>query len=192
MSAGGRDESNQIDPIRANQDARKLYRAGEQRLGTGEEFCTTFLIIVIDEAQFSAIIAAQNFSQLRLVFDEYQKITGRSIEQAINNEFSGDIRDGLLAIIKAIRNRPAYFAELLHASMSGLGTRDTDLVRIIGTHFSFPRVDIIIVLVTRSEVDLADIRNEYHRIYGKSLEQAIAGDCSGSYKAGLIALVKGN
>lgn len=90
-------------------------------------------------------MAQQNFLQLRLVFDEYQKATGHSIEQAINNEFSGDIRDGHLALIKAIRNRPAFFAELLYNSMKGMGTRDTDLIRII---------------VTRSEVDLADIRQE--------------------------------
>ncbi|KAI6176548.1 Annexin [Aphelenchoides bicaudatus] len=164
MCAGGRDESGHTDPLKANQDARQLYRAGEQRLGT-------------DEAQFSAIIAVQNFNQLRLVFDEYQKVTGHSIEQAINAEFSGDIRDGLLAIIKAVRNRAGYFAELLNASMAGLGTRDTDLIRII---------------VTRSEVDLADIRNAYQQIYGKSLESAVAGDCSGAYKDGLIALIKGN
>lgn len=122
-------------------------------------------------------MAQQNFLQLRLVFDEYQKVSNHSIEQAINNEFSGDIKDGLLAIVKSIRNRPAYFAELLYNAMRGMGTRDTDLIRII---------------VTRAEVDLADIRNEYQRMYGTSLEQAIAGDCSGSYKEGLIALVKGN
>ncbi|KAI6214669.1 Annexin [Aphelenchoides besseyi] len=158
MCAGGRDESGRTDQLKANQDARSLYRAGEQRLGT-------------DEAQFNAILAAQNFVQLRLVFDEYQKVTGHSIEQAVQNEFSGDIRDGLLSIIKSVRNRGAYFAELLHDSMKGLGTRDTDLVRII---------------VTRSEIDLGDIRNEYHRMFGQSLEQAISSDCSGAYK-GIVA-----
>ncbi|KAI6225294.1 Annexin [Aphelenchoides fujianensis] len=165
MCAGGRDESGRTDQLKANQDARSLYRAGEQRLGT-------------DEAQFNAILAAQNFHQLRLVFDEYKNTTGgHTIEQAVQTEFSGDIRDGLLAIIKCVRNRAAYFAELLNDSMKGLGTRDTDLIRII---------------VTRSEVDLGDIRNEFQKIYGKSLESAIAGDCSGAYKDGLIALVKGN
>ncbi|CAD5215394.1 unnamed protein product [Bursaphelenchus okinawaensis] len=164
LCTGARDESNQTDPLRANQDARKLYKAGEQRLGT-------------DESCFNAILASQNFAQLRIVFDEYQKTCGHSIEQAIASEFSGDIKDGLEAVIKSIRNRPGYFAELLYNSMKGLGTRDGDLIRII---------------VTRSEIDLADIRNEYQRIYGKSLESAISGDCSGSYKEGLIALVKGN
>lgn len=33
------------------------------------------------------------------------------------NKFSGDIRDAHLALVKSIRNRPAYFAELLYNSM---------------------------------------------------------------------------
>uniref|UniRef100_A0AC34Q614 Annexin n=1 Tax=Panagrolaimus sp. JU765 TaxID=591449 RepID=A0AC34Q614_9BILA len=164
LCAGGRDESNYTDPLRANQDARNLYRAGEQRLGT-------------DESCFNAILASQNMYQLRMVFDEYQKVTKHSIEKAIETEFSGDIRDGLLAVVKSIRYRPAYFAELLNNSMRGFGTRDNDLIRLV---------------VTRAEIDLRDIQQSYHQLYKTSLENAIAGDCSGAYKEGLIALVKGN
>lgn len=164
LSAAGRDESTRTDPLKANQDAHALHRAGEQRLGT-------------DEACFNAILASQNYSQLRLVFQEYQKITGHSIEKAIEAEFSGDIKSGLLAVVSCVQNRAAYFAKLLYDSMAGLGTRDTDLIRII---------------VSRSEVDLADIRQEFQRLYKKSLIDMIKGDCSGAYKDGLIAVVNGN
>ncbi|VDD90579.1 unnamed protein product [Enterobius vermicularis] len=164
MSAGGRDESQRTDQIKANQDAHALHRAGEQRLGT-------------DESSFIAILASQNYAQLRLVFQEYQKITGHSIEKAIEAEFSGDIKDGLLAVVSCIQNRPAYFAKLLYNSMAGLGTRDKDLIRLV---------------VTRSEVDLADIKREFQRLYKKSLVDMIKGDCSGAYKDGLIAIVNGN
>ncbi|KAI1729772.1 annexin domain-containing protein [Ditylenchus destructor] len=162
LCAGGRDESWNVDPLRANQDARALYRAGEQRLGT-------------DESTFNAILTSQNFHQLRMVFDEYQKVSNHTIEHAIQAEFSSDVRDGLLAIVKSIRNRAAYFAELIYNSMIGLGTRDTDLIRLI---------------VTRSDIDLADIRNQYQAQYQTSLETAIVGDCRGAYKEGLITLVK--
>ncbi|EGT34773.1 CBN-NEX-2 protein [Caenorhabditis brenneri] len=164
LCAGGRDESNQTDPLRANQDARRLYQAGEKRLGT-------------DESTFNAILASQNFNQLRMVFEEYQKVSNHSIEKAIEAEFSGDVRDGLLAVIAVVRNRPAYFAKLLHDSMKGLGTRDNDLIRLC---------------VTRAEYDMADIRNMFQQLYRTSLENMIKGDCSGAYKEGLIALVNGN
>ncbi|CAB3401596.1 unnamed protein product [Caenorhabditis bovis] len=164
LCAGGRDASQMTDALRANQDARRLYQAGEKRLGT-------------DESTFNAILASQNFNQLRLVFEEYAKVANHQIEKAIESEFSGDVRDGLLAIVSVVRNRPAFFAKLLHESMKGLGTRDTDLIRLC---------------VTRAEYDMADIRNAFSALYRTSLENMIKGDCSGAYKDGLIALVKGN
>jgi len=164
LCCGGRDESGRTDQLKANQDGRSLYRAGEQKLGT-------------DESEFNRILASQNFHQLHLVFDEYQKASGHSLEQAIQSEFSGDIRDGLLAVVKSIRNRAAFFAQLINDSMKGLGTRDNDLIRLI---------------VTRSEVDLGDVATQYQLQFKTSLEKAIASECSGSYKEGLIDIVKGN
>jgi len=164
LCAAGRDESYYTDPIKANQDAHKLYRAGEQRLGT-------------DESCFNAILVSQNVRQLRLIFDEYQKIAKHGIEKAIESEFNEDIREGLLAIVKSIRSRNDYFAELLYNSMKGLGTRDNDLIRLI---------------VTRSEIDLQDIKQSYEQTYKVPLEKAISEDTSGPYKDGLLALVKGN
>ncbi|KAI3409823.1 hypothetical protein GPALN_006198 [Globodera pallida] len=155
LCSGGRDEQMHTNPTKAQQDAHKLWRAGEACLGT-------------DEIAFNAVLAAQNFAQLRLVFAEYEKQHGHPIEKAIRKEFSGDIRDANLALVKSIRNRPAYFAELLYKSMKGLGTRDNDLIRLV---------------VTRSEIDMADIRKAYQEMYGKSLAAAIADDCSGAYKA---------
>uniref|UniRef100_A0A914HP99 Annexin n=1 Tax=Globodera rostochiensis TaxID=31243 RepID=A0A914HP99_GLORO len=164
LCSGARDEQMHTDRTKAQQDAHKLWCAGEARLGT-------------DEIAFNSILAAQNFGQLLLVFDEYQKQHGHSIEKAIRNEFSGDICAAHLALVKSICNRPAYFAELLYKSMKGLGTRDNDLIRLV---------------VTRSEIDMVDIRTAYQKMHGKSLEAAIADDCSGAYKRALIAIVKGN
>lgn len=38
--------------------------------------------------------------QLKVTFDEYEKIAQESIEDSIEKEFSGDIKNGLLAIGK--------------------------------------------------------------------------------------------
>lgn len=62
------------------------------------------------------------------------------------------------SIVKTVHNRPAYFAERLEAAMKGLGTDDDALIRII---------------VSRCEIDLANIKYEYERINGKTLLSAV-------------------
>ncbi|UYV77792.1 hypothetical protein LAZ67_15002295 [Cordylochernes scorpioides] len=124
-----------------------LLEAGEGQWGT-------------DESTFNAIMAAQSFPQLRHVFYEYYQLTGRTIEQAISAEMSGDIKDGMLAIAKSVENRAGYFAEKLYKAMSGMGTDDCVLIRIV---------------VSRSEIDLVQIKEMYEQTYGKSLAEAIAG-----------------
>lgn len=163
MSVGGRDESNHVDHARAQQDAQRLYQAGEKSLGT-------------DESMFNAILASQNFAKLQLVFQAYQQIAKHDIEKAIQREFSGDIEDGLLAVVKCVKNRPGFFAERLYKSMKGLGTDDRTLKRVV---------------ITRCEVDMVQIKQQFQTMFGKSLESFIADDISGSYKNAMINLVRG-
>jgi len=164
LIANGRDENRHVDTVKANQDARKLINAGEKKLGT-------------DESAFNAILVAQSPSQLDRVFLEYEKISGHSIQKAIETEFSGDVRDGYLAIVDALQNRARYFAKQLHNAMKGLGTRDKDLIRVI---------------VSRSEIDLVLISQEFEQLYKKRLVEAIKEDTSGPYRDGLMQIVKGN
>jgi len=53
-----------------------------------------------DEEAFTTLMAHESFHQLRIVFDEYRKLSGKTIEQAINAEFSGDIGEALMTIGK--------------------------------------------------------------------------------------------
>ena len=47
------------------------------------------------------------------------------------SEFSGDIEDGLIAVVQNARCPPAYFARLLYKAMKGLGTNEGVLNRVI-------------------------------------------------------------
>uniref|UniRef100_A0AAR2IWV8 Annexin n=1 Tax=Pygocentrus nattereri TaxID=42514 RepID=A0AAR2IWV8_PYGNA len=164
LCQGNRDEREAVDIAMAKQDAQKLYAAGENKVGT-------------DESQFNAILCARSKPHLRQVFHEYQQMCGKDIEKSICRELSGDLESGMLAVVKCIKNTPGYFAERLHKAMKGAGTKDRTLIRI---------------MVTRSEMDMLDIRQEYLRNYGKSLYTDISGDTSGDYKKLLLKLCGGS
>ena len=51
---------------------------------------------------------------------------------------------------------------------------------------------LIRCVVSRCEIDMVQIKTEFQRMYGKTLESFIAGDTSGKYKDALITLVRGN
>nr|XP_046258367.1 annexin A11a isoform X2 [Scatophagus argus] len=164
LAQGNRDERETVDISLAKQDAQTLYAAGENKLGT-------------DESKFNAILCARSKPHLRAVFLEYQRMCGRDIEKSISREMSGDLESGMLAVVKCIKNTPAYFAERLYKAMKGAGTKDRTLIRI---------------MVSRSEIDMLDIRQEYVKNYGKSLYTDISGDTSGDYKKLLLKFCGGS
>lgn len=62
-----------------------MYSAGEAKLGT-------------DEDAFVEILSKVGPRQGYYIFEEYKKISGRTIEQALKAEMSGDLLNGLLAV----------------------------------------------------------------------------------------------
>ncbi|XP_056146262.1 annexin A4 [Lampris incognitus] len=163
LLTAGRDESNTVDEALVAQDAKEIYEAGEARWGT-------------DEVKFLTVLCVRNRAHLLRVFEEYQKISGRDIEDSIKREMSGYLGEVFFAIVKCMRNKPAFFAERLYKSMKGLGTTDTVLIRI---------------MVSRAEIDMLDIKAEFLKMYGKTLYSFIKGDTSGDYQRILLDLCGG-
>ncbi|XP_066930431.1 annexin-B12-like [Clytia hemisphaerica] len=164
LAQASRNEGDDVDPTAAAADAKSLFDAGEKSWGT-------------DESRFNVIFASRSFQQLEMIFKEYERISGKDIEKAIKGEMSGDIEDGMLAIARCARYRPAYFAERLYKSMKGLGTNDKALIR---------------AMVSRSEVDLVEVKACFEMKYQQTLEQFIKDDISGDYKRLMIAVCRGN
>lgn len=86
------------------------------------------------------------------IFQEYEKMTGHTLEKAIKKEFSGDIMEGLLAIYKCVTNKAEYFASRLHKSMAGLGTNDKQLIRVVVTRSEVGFIIYVIELKTFSKI----------------------------------------
>lgn len=161
LATGGRADTKQVDLQMAKNEADELYKAGEGKFGT-------------DSSVFIRILCTRSFLQLRATFEEYDKLSKIGFEKAVEKEMSGDMERACLAIVKTVRNRCSYFAEELHGTMKGLGTRDSHLIRLI---------------VSRREIDLPKIKEAYQEIYKKSLYYDIEKDTSGHYRTLLHSLI---
>uniref|UniRef100_A0A8C5PD15 Annexin n=1 Tax=Leptobrachium leishanense TaxID=445787 RepID=A0A8C5PD15_9ANUR len=164
LSQGTREEDDVVSEDLVTQDVTDLFEAGEQKWGT-------------DEAQFIYVLGSRSKTHLQLVFDEYEKIAGKPIEDSIKGELSGDFEKLMLAVVKCVRSTRDYFATRLYKAMQGMGTADNTLIRI---------------MVSRSEIDMMDIRESFRTQYQKSLYSMIKNDTSGEYKKALLNLCGGD
>lgn len=153
LAEGKRDESTNVDAAKAKADAKALYEAGEKKWGT-------------DEDMFIDILCHRSIPQLRQTLVEYKNISKKTLQESIESEMSGNLEKLLVAVVKCVKNVPVYLAERLFKSMKGLGTTESTLTRI---------------LVSRSEIDLLDIRTEYKKLFGESLYSQLESEVSGSY-----------
>lgn len=64
----------------------------------------------------------------------------------------------IIYIVECVQSPAAYLAHCLHDAVDGVGTNDATLIRII---------------VSRSEIDLGNIKEEYERIYNRTLLSAV-------------------
>ncbi|XP_053466658.1 annexin A1 [Ictalurus furcatus] len=155
-----RSEDKTVHVDLAEKDAKDLYEAGEKRKGTD---CSVFI----------NILTSRSAPQLRKVFECYSKFSKVDMAKAVDLELKGDIENLLVAIVKCAGSKPAYFAEKLNLAMKGSGYRGKILTRI---------------MVSRSEIDLVQIKNEYKKKYGKTLYKDILDDTQGDYEKILLAL----
>ena len=128
--------------------AQEIYKAGEAKLGT-------------DESVFNKYFCTLSPHELACMAQQYHKLTGHTILQAIDKEFHGDSKKALRTIVYATLSPSEYFATRVNDAIKGWGTKDHLLIRI---------------LITRDEIDMPQIKQYYKQLYGKDMVQAVKSD----------------
>lgn len=160
MLKANKDESMEVNQDLAQRDAEVLFEAGENTKG-------------INVSAFIDILTTRSGPQLSKTFQHYASVSDVTLPKALDMELGGDIEDCLIDIVKCSWNKSAFFAEKLHKATEGHGTCEDTLIR---------------VLVSRSEVDLKKIVQEYRAMYDVSLQEAILMDTKGHYETILLSL----
>ena len=152
--------NNNPNPQECANIAKEIFDAGEAKMGT-------------DESVFNRYFVTLSPNELCCVAQQYHKLSGHTILEAIDKEFSGASKKAFRTIVYATISPSEYFACRVNEAIKGFGTDDKLLIR---------------VLITRSEIDMPQIKQYYKQLYGKDMIQAIESDISGHYKKLLVSL----
>nr|CAD7591703.1 unnamed protein product [Timema genevievae] len=156
-----RDES-EVDSSQVCSEAKMMSYAG---VGTKYE---------TDDPVIVSLLHQRSYQHLQALFNEYHRLKGRPLEDGIKAEFYRTVRDGLLVLVSAIKDLQAFLATQLEDALREPNPRHHKLIRI---------------LVSRSEIDLLDIKEKYLNMYGVKLSNAVADATSGDYRTILYRLL---
>lgn len=155
------DDERHIDVARALEDAREIFK-------------TVHDCITSECSVFVKIFLGRSFSHIRQINTEYIRLTTQPLERAVKKVYSGVAKRVFYAIVRYSVNKTDYYAGKFYQSMNGLGTNNSQLIRLA---------------VGRSDIDLNSIKVMFAEKYGKSLREWIVGDTSGSFRDGLLLLI---
>ncbi|CAN6226417.1 unnamed protein product [Urochloa humidicola] len=120
------------------------------------------------------IISTRSKSQLRATFQQYKEDQGTDLAEDINSRCSSQFGRMLKSAIWCLISPEKHFAQVIRYSILGLGTYEDMLTRVI---------------VSRAEIDMKQIKEEYRARYKSAMASDVAGDTSFGYRDMLLALV---
>ncbi|XP_052769552.1 uncharacterized protein LOC128209531 isoform X3 [Mya arenaria] len=126
---------------------------------------------------FNDLVARENHFQVKAVFEEYKRLTGDDVYTALTKASLGDDEEVYVSIAKAVEDPVQYYSERIHGCFTSMGVNDNMIVRLV---------------VSRSEIDLEDIKARYMELYSQSLYDAVNSKCQGEYKNLLLAIIDKN
>ncbi|KAL2531416.1 Annexin D2 [Abeliophyllum distichum] len=153
-------EGDEVNMMLAKSEAKILHEKISKKAYSDEELIR--------------ILTTRSKAQLNAALNQYNNQFGN----AINKDLKADPKDEYLtllrATIKCLTCPEKYFEKTLRLAINKLGTDEGALTRVV---------------VTRAEVDMQRIKEEYHKRNSVPLERAIAGETTGDYEKMLLALI---
>jgi len=152
-------QNNRTDGSDVAGDILALYKAGEKKFGT-------------DEGVFIRLLAGYSRAYVEKLYWAYAEKYGKALNLVIKSEFSGHLKKILQALCTPI---DIQFSKKIKEAMSGMGTDDNDLVRMIAT---------------MKERHLRKIAKRFLQDHQKTLLKWVDGDTSGDYGKLMVGVVK--
>ncbi|KAJ6414441.1 hypothetical protein OIU84_003439 [Salix udensis] len=153
-------EGDEINTRLANSEADILHDAIKDKAFNHEEVIR--------------ILTTRSRAQLMATFNRYRDDHGSSITKDLLDEPADEFKTVLRTAIRCINDHKKYYEKILRNAIKKVGTDEDALTR---------------VTVTRAEKDLNHIKEIYYKKNSVALDQAVAMDTSGDYKAFLLALL---
>ncbi|XP_073022019.1 annexin Gh1-like [Primulina eburnea] len=120
------------------------------------------------------ILATRSKAQISATLNQYKNQYGNYINKDLKADPKDEYLSLLRATVKCLDYPEKYFEKVIRLAINRRGTDEGGLTRAV---------------VTRAEVDLKLVKDEYHRRTSVPLDQAIAKDTGGNYEDLLLALI---
>jgi hypothetical protein len=137
---------------KAEEDADKLYKAGEGKWGT-------------DEEGFLKVLFSSPPKHVQNINAVYQRKYNSSLKNAAEGEFTGDAERALVFHIRSILEPRELLADYFESTMKGLGTDEKSLSSALVRYHPY----------------LNAFASNYEQAYKMSLKDRIKGETSGDY-----------
>lgn len=164
MRASRTEETHPYNPAEISRDTEALHYATR-----GPSAAT-------NQEQVFTILTQRSDNQIRAIAQDYQQKYNKSLEDAIQSNFSGHMKDALLLALGRATDRAKTDAYGLEDTMKGLGTKDNLLVnKTVRIHWDRQYMD--------------QVKKAYQHFFKKDLIQRVKGETSGDYRDALVACI---
>ncbi|XP_028760637.1 annexin D4-like [Neltuma alba] len=123
---------------------------------------------IIEDDEIIRILATRSKLHIQAIYKYYHEISGNYLDEDLE-----DLR--LKETVQCLCAPHTYFSKVLDAALS---SEDKNIKKALTR-----------VIVTRADMDIRNITEEYQKLYGVSLSQKIADVAKGNYKDFLLALI---